>query len=439
VARPRLPAQSEAPCPPGGAIADPLPDDPEPLSRVLVALLAVGAGLAVASNYYVQPLLPELQRSLHFGGGLAGLIVTVSQAGYAAGLLLIVPLADIVERRRLIVILSMGTALALAGLGGAQSAAQAMAAAALVGVSSVVAMVLVAGAAGMAPEEQRGRVVAVVMSGVMLGVVAARVVSGAIAQVAGWRVVFFLAAALMVGSAAALARCLPRSRSETRLSYPRLLASTWSLVVAEPVLRWRMALGATGFAAFSVLWTSIAFLLSGAPYRYGSATVGLVGLVGVAGVVAANLAGRLADAGRVRVGTAVTATLLCVCWWPIARGGHHLGALLAGVVLLDLAVQGLHISNQTAIYGLRPEARARITSAYLLGYFAGGVAGSALSAVAYAHHGWGGVCLVGAAFGLAGLVLCLVGEARGVAREGRPVARVDGRGHPAATRTRGHG
>jgi predicted MFS family arabinose efflux permease len=249
-------------------------------------------------------------------------------------------------------------------------------------------------------------------------------------------VVFFVAAGLMLGSAVALARCLPRSRSETRLSYLRLVASTWTLMRAEPVLRWRMALGATAFGAFSVLWTSIAFLLSGPPYRYGSATIGLVGLVGAAGVLAANLAGRLADAGRVRLTTEVTATLLCACWWPIALGRDKLVALLVGVVVLDLAVHGLHISNQSAIYRLRPEARARVTSAYILGYFAGGAAGSALSSIAYAHHGWGGVCLVGAAFGSAALAICLAGEARGVAHRHGQSAEIDGPERPVASSAR---
>jgi predicted MFS family arabinose efflux permease len=398
----------------------------EPPTRALVLLLAIGAGLAVASNYYVQPLLPALQRSLHFGGGLAGLTVTISQAGYAIGLILVLPLADRVDRRRLILILSIGTALALAGLASAQSAPQALAAAALVGALSVVAMVLVSFAAGLAGDNQRGSVVAAVMSGVMVGVVAARVASGAIAQLGGWRVVFFVAAGLMLGSAAALARCLPRSRSETRLSYLRLVASTWTLMRAEPVLRWRMALGAAAFGAFSVLWTSIAFLLSGSPYRYASATIGLVGLVGLAGLLAANLAGRLADAGRVRLTTTVAATLLCACWWPIALGRDNIVALLAGVVVLDLAVHALHISNQSAIYRLRPEARARITAGYILGYFAGGATGSALSSVAYAHHGWGGVCVVGAGFGITAVALCIASEARGVAHRHRHSTQTDG-------------
>jgi predicted MFS family arabinose efflux permease len=409
----------------------------ESLTRPRVVLLAIGAGLAVASDYYVQPLLPALQRSLHFGGSLAGLTVTISQAGYAVGLMLLVPLADRVDRRRLILILSTGTALALAGLASAQSAPQALAAAALVGALSVVAMVLVSFAAGLAGDKQRGTVVAAVMSRVLVGVVAARVASGAIAQLGGWRVVFFVAAGLMLGSTASLAWCLPQSPSETRVTYQRLVASTWTLIRAEPVLRWRMALGATAFGGFSVLWTSIAFLLSGPPYHYGSATIGLVGLVGVAGLVAANVAGRLADAGRVRLTTMVAATLLFACWWPIALGRDQIVALLAGVVVLDLAVHGLHISNQSAICALRPEARGRITSGYVLGYFAGGVAGSAVSAIAYAHDGWGAVCLVGAAFGLAGVVLCLVGETRGLVRGGRPPARVEGRGQPGATRARG--
>jgi predicted MFS family arabinose efflux permease len=170
----------------------------------------------------------------------------------------------------------------------------------------------------------------------------------------------------------------------------------------------RMLYGLVSFSAFSVLWTSIAFLLAGPPYNYGPGTIGLFGLIGAAGALAAQTAGRLADAGHVRLTTGVASVLMCVAWWPVLLGQHSLLALIIGVIVLDLAVQGMHISNQSQIYTLRPDARARMNSAYMTAYFAGGATGSALSTVAYAHAGWNGVCIVGVAFGSISTILWLL-------------------------------
>jgi predicted MFS family arabinose efflux permease len=375
------------------------------MDRALVMLLAAATGLAVASNYYVQPLLPVLQAHLRLHGSVAGLVVTAGQVGYAIGLIFVLPLGDLFERRRLIVVLSVGTALALVGFALSTSAAQVMTAAAFVGVLSVVAQLLVPFAASLAADDERGKVVGTVMGGLLLGILVARTVAGYLAELGGWPTVYWVAAGLMLASAVALRFRLPRFHSEAGLTYPRLIASTWTLVWHEPVLRLRMLYGAVSFGGFNVLWTSIAFLLAGAPYHYSTGTIGLFGLVGAAGALAANAAGRLADAGHVRFTTGTAAILLCVSWWPVALGRHSLLALVIGVVVLDLAVQGLHISNQSQIYQLRPEARARLTSAYMTAYFVGGAAGSALSTAAYVHSGWTAVCVVGAAFGALAIVL----------------------------------
>jgi predicted MFS family arabinose efflux permease len=284
-----------------------------------------------------------------------------------------------------------------------------MAAAAFVGLLSVVAQLLVPFAASLAHDDERGKVVGTVMGGLLLGILVARTIAGYLAELGGWPTVFWVAAGLMLVSAVALRLRLPRFHSEAGLTYPRLLASTFALVRDEPVLRLRMIYGVMSFGAFSVLWTSIAFLLAGAPYHYSTGTIGLFGLIGAAGALAANAAGRLADAGHERFTTGATAVLLCVSWWPVALGRHSLLALIIGVIVLDLAVQGLHISNQSQIYRLRPEARARITSAYMTAYFTGGAAGSALSTAAYVHSGWTAVCLVGATFGALAIVLWVVG------------------------------
>jgi predicted MFS family arabinose efflux permease len=392
-----------------GDPARPAPAVDGRIDRALVVLLAVTTGLAVASNYYVQPLLARLQTDLHLHGTTAGLIVTVSQFGYVLGLIFVLPLGDLFERRRLIVVLAVGTALALVGFALSRSAAEVMIAAAFVGLLSVVAQVLVPFAASLAHDDERGKVVGTVMGGLLLGILVARTVAGYLAELGGWPTVFWVAAGLMLVSALALRLRLPRFHAQAGLSYPRLLGSTLALVRDEPVLRLRMIYGVMSFGAFSVLWTSIAFLLAGAPYHYSTGTIGLFGLIGAAGALAANAAGRLADAGHERFTTGATAVLLCLSWWPVALGKHSLLALIIGVIVLDLAVQGLHISNQSQIYRLRPEARARITSAYMTAYFTGGAAGSALSTAAYVHSGWMAVCLVGAGFGALAIVLWVVG------------------------------
>ena len=366
------------------------------------------AAVDLARGVDPQPLLPSLRRDLHLGGGSAGLIVTVAQLGYAAGLVFVLPLGDLLERRRLVVVLYVVTAASLAAFGFAHTPTLLLAIAAAIGVTSVVAQILVPMAASLAGDHERGRVVGTVMAGLLIGVLVARAAAGYLAQAAGWRSVYWTAAGLMVGCALTLRARLPRDRTPAGLSYPRLVGSTWRLVREEPVLRLRMAFGMFGFGTFSMLWTTIAFLLAGPTYHYATGTIGLFGLLGAAGAGAANVAGRLADAGHQRLTTGATAALLALGWLPLWLGAHSLALLVVGIVVLDLAVQGLHISNQSQIYRLRPQARARLTSAYMTAYFAGGTAGSSLSVLAYDTWGWTGVSIAGAAFGLAATLLWAV-------------------------------
>jgi predicted MFS family arabinose efflux permease len=375
------------------------------MSRRLVAVMAVATGITVANTYYAQPLLHTIGAAFGIGPAAAGLIITASQIGFAGGLVLLLPAGDLVERRRLITITGVATALALAGAALSPSPIALVAALAVVGVTSVVAQILVPFAAGLATDGERGSVVGTVMSGLLLGVLLARTVAGGIAQFWGWRSVYWVAAGLMLLTAAVLHRELPRYRGRTGLTYPRLLASIGTILREEPVLRLRAVYGGLSFGAFSVLWTSLAFLLSGPGYRLGEGTIGLFGLVGAAGAVMASLTGRLTDRGGARVLTAATSGVLVLSWLPIWLGAHSVAALLVGIVLLDLAAQGLHITNQSEIYRLRPDARSRINAAYMTSYFAGGAAGSAGSAAAYAAWGWAGVSALGAAFGAAAVVL----------------------------------
>jgi len=373
----------------------------------LVFIMAVACGAAVANIYYAQPLLDTLARVFGVSTGGAGLIVTMTQLGYAAGLVLLVPLGDLLERRLLITLVSLTTAAALALTALAPSIQIFILGALFTGLTAVVAQVLVPFAAHLASERQRGRVVGRVMTGLLLGILLARTVSGLVADAWGWRSVFWLAAAIMLVQAIVLSRVLPRDRVDTRLNYPRLLLSVLTLMREEPLLRRRIFYGAMVFASFSALWTTLPFLLGRAPYGYSDSVIGLFGLLGVAGALCANFAGHLHDRGHSRAGTGSFLALVMLSFVIMGLFGNHLSAIVAGIVMLDLGVQGTQILNQSAIYTLRPEARSRITTAYMTCYFAGGAAGSASAAYLYSVAGWQGAATLGGLFGLAGLLFWL--------------------------------
>lgn len=370
------------------------------LSRRLVAVLAVATGTAVASNYYAQPLLPEISRSLHLSSAVSGLMVTAAQVGYALGLVFLLPLGDLLERRRLVVALAASSSIGLVLLGSAPVGVVLLPAAVLVGSLSVVAQIIVPFAATLAGEHERGRVVGLVMSGLLIGITLSRTVAGLLASAGGWRLVYFVAAGAMALQALVLARTLPPWKATTNLNFAGLLRSVWALYLTERVLRLRAAYGLLTFACFSVLWTSVAFLLAGT-YHYGPAVIGLFGLAGAGGAAAATVAGRLSDRGWARWSTAATTGVLTLSWLVLWLGGRAVAALVIGIFLLDIGVQGVHITNQGAIYAVAPDARSRINSAYMTAYFAGGAAGSAVSAAVYSTAGWTGVCWVG--FGFAAL------------------------------------
>jgi predicted MFS family arabinose efflux permease len=380
--------------------------EPErPLSRALVLLLAVAVGSTVANMYYVQPLLNVVGADFGVSQTAAGLLVMCSQVGYVVGLALLVPLGDLRERTALISGLLVIAGGALAVCAAAPTFGVLAGGLIVVGALSCVAQILVPLAATLAAPQERGKVVGSVMSGLLIGILGARIVSGAVAQIGGWRLIFALAAGLMLVLALVLRRVLPRIAPEEPMAYTAALGSVLALIGAEPVLRQRMALAVFQMAGFSVLWTSVAFLLGGAPYHYGEAVIGLFGLAGVAGALAAPVAGRLADRGLGRI--ALTGFLIAtlVSWGLLDAGGSSLIALIAGIALLDLGIQGAQISNQTRIYALRPEARSRLTTAYMVSLFFGGVFGSLLSATVYGAAGWDATCVLGAAMAVAGIIV----------------------------------
>jgi predicted MFS family arabinose efflux permease len=389
----------------------------------MVLLLAVACGAAVANNYYAQPLLHTIAATFGVSEATAGLLVTAGQAGYAVGLALLVPLGDLLERRRLIARMLVLTAVAQTLAAAAPTFAVLASALALAGVTSVVAQIIVPMAASLATDNERGQVVGKVMSGLIIGILLARTISGLIASVAGWRPVYVMAAAAMLLLAAVLYRALPEVEPSERIPYRALLRSVLDLIREEPVLRQRMGLGAASLGCFSILWTPIAFLLSGPPYHYGTALIGLFGLAGLAGAAAAPAAGRLADRGRGRYATLGSIVILLGSWSLLDLGAHSLAALIAGTIALDLGVQALHISNQSAIYALRPQARSRLNTAYMVAYFLGGAVLSAAASLVYSAAGWNGICALGALTAAAALWFWLATNRRAAAALPRKAGR----------------
>lgn len=377
----------------------------------------------MASVYYAQPLLPAIGATFRIGPGAAGLVVTAGQVGYAAGLIFLLPLGDLLERRGLVVGLSVVSAAGLIVAGLAPSIGLFYAAIAIVGLTSVVAQILVAFAATLAPDAERGRVVGSVMSGLLIGILLARTVSGYLAVALGWRGVYFAAAVLVGLQAVVLGRSLPRSRGEVRLAYPEVISSVVRLFFAEPVLRRRSLYGALLFAAFSILWTTVAFLLAGAPFHYGSGTIGLMGLVGAGGAAMAVSAGWLADRNLQATLSVVTTVLIAGSFGLLWLGERRLWVLIIGIFLLDVGCQGLHVTNQSEIYKVASSSRSRVTAAYMTCSFIGGTVGSLGAATSYDAFGWAGVCVLGAALGGVATLVAL-GERRFRRRTGPRTPRV---------------
>lgn len=371
-------------------------------------LFAITCAMAVANVYFAQPLLESMASSLSVPASAIGVVVTATQAGYAVGLLFIVPLGDLLNRKKLILTQMLLSALALCAVGMAREWAVLLGAMVLVGLMAVLVQVVVAYAATLASPEQRGQAVGTVTSGVVLGILLARFVSGAMADLAGWRSVYFVSAALMTGMALVLWRMLPAAVTPTlKGGYLVLLRSVLQLFLSERTLRIRGTFALLIFAAFSVLWTSMVLPLSEPDLALSHTQIGLFGLAGVAGALAAARAGRLADRGLGNRTTGVALALLTLSWLPIAFVHSSLLAMVVGVVLLDFAVQAVHVTNQSLIFAARPDAQSRLVGAYMCFYSVGSGLGAIAATYTYAQAGWVAVCILGAAISAAALLYWL--------------------------------
>lgn len=367
------------------------------MPRYMTLLFAVVCGMSVANIYFAQPLLDHLSREFGIDYSTIGILITITQIFYAVGLLLLVPLGDLLNQRRLIIGQMLLSVVALIIVGTASSSTVLFVGMASVGLLAVVTQTLVAFAATMAAPAERGRVVGMVTSGIVIGILLARSISGILTDLAGWRSVYLVSAALMLCMVCTLFRVLPNVEREVKtLSYAQLLSSVFMLFVQERVLRIRAILALLIFTAFSILWTSVVLPLSAPPLSLSHTAIGAFGLAGIVGALAAARAGKLADQGHGQRTTGIALLLLLISWWFISFTEQSLLALVVGIVLLDLAVQAVHVTNQSIILTLRMEARSRLTAGYMVFYSIGSATGSIASTQIYSHYGWNGVCWLGA-------------------------------------------
>lgn len=376
-----------------------------PLSGAVVLLFAIACGLSVANVYYAQPLLDAMAMTFSMDPATVGIVISLTQVGYGVGLLLLVPLGDLLNRRYLIVCQLLLSTCAVLLVALSSGSLWFLAGLLLTGLLAVVAQVLVAYAANLARPEQRGHVVGLVTSGIVVGLLLARTVSGIMADLAGWRSVYLLSAGLTLLMALLLWRVLPAAEQpRTQGSYGQLLRSVFSLLREEKVLRDRAVLALLTFAAGTVLWTPLVLPLSTPPLSLSHTQIGLFGLAGAAGALGAAHAGRLADRGLAQWTSGAALMLMLLSWLAIAFTQSSLWALLLGVITFDLGLQAVHVTSQSLIYSVRPDAQSRLVAAYMLFYSAGSALGSVLATMMYAWAGWLGVCALGAAINLLALV-----------------------------------
>ena len=374
---------------------------PAVLAAPALLAMAVACGLCAGGNYFNQALLHSIALDFGVSDAAAGLSVTVAQVAYAVGLLLITPLGDKLERRRMAVVLMLLAAAGHAMVGWSLSFAMFMWGTLMAGLFSVAAQVLVPMAAALAAPGHAGRNVGVVLSGLLVGILLSRSVAGGLSALDGWRLVYQVTTVVMVAMALWMIKALPTSRTAQPLPYAQVLRSMGHLLRTQPALRWRTTASALAFASVSVMFATMALVLSSAPLQLSDMQIGLVGLAGVTGALIANVAGQSADRGQGGLLLQAGAAMLCLSWLGLWWGQASVLWFVVGVLVMDLGLQAINVTNQSSIASLLPEARSRMNAVYMTGYFAGASAGSALGVWAWNAAGWLGACTLGA--GLAGL------------------------------------
>ena len=381
-------------------------ENPKAPAWPLIFLLATTAGLVVMNIYYNQPILNAIARSLQINSAAVAWVSTATQLGYAAGLLFLLPIGDSVDRKWLIALTTLLSSLALITIPVSPNLPVMLLSSFAVGVTSVTPQLVVPYAAGLVPGSGRGKVVGLVMSGLLVGILISRTVSGFIGSRWSWHTVFWLAAGVMLLLSAVLCLALPSQPAHATPSYGRLLGSLPQLLRSEPIIRRHSAIGALAFGTFGAFWTTLAFYLHSRPEHYGSDVTGMFGLVAITGALVAPLAGHLAENRTPRQINGFFLVLVLLAFATMFFSGQNtLLVLGAGVLLLDAGVQGNQIANQARIYSLDRSLHSRINSVYMVIYFLGGALGSLLGAQAWALAGWPGVCCTGIVLATTALIV----------------------------------
>lgn len=379
----------------------------------LVLLMAVAAGAMAANNYYNQPLLSEIARAFSVSAGAVGAVAAATQIGYAVGLLLIVPLGDRFERKSVIAWLTAALLIALASAAVAPTFAVLVGASLAIGLSATIVQQVIPFAAALSNDASRGRVVGSVMTGLTIGILLARTVSGTIGQHWGWRAVYGVAALIALGIGALLLSRLPKSAPTTTIGYPQLIGSMLHFLRSEPTLREAAVVGALWFACFGAFWSTLALHVAGPPFHYGAQVAGLFGFVGIVGATASRIAGKVADKRGARSVLAVSIASVFAAFVLLWAAGETLWGIIAGVVLLDFGVFAGQVANQTRVFALAPSARSRVNGIYMTCYYFGGALGSAAGTSAFGLYGWTGVCGLGLVCSAAAYLVHVVAGTKG--------------------------
>ncbi len=370
-------------------------------SRAKILMMAVIAGAVITNLYCIQPILPLIAADLGLDLAMADLVASVALLGFATGLALLLPLGDRYDRRKLVLI-QIALALVLAVVAAlSHSVGVLMAASFGLGAVACVPQQLVPFAAVMSQPAERGRSVGTVVSGIMVGILLGRTVSGVVGAAWGWRAVYGVEAAFMVPVGIAAAMLLPRGVAGTSLSYGQLLKSMWPLMRNHPAIRASMLIQALLWAGFNAFWVNLAALLASGPWHLGSGWAGAFGIIGASGALAASFSGRATDKLGARTVIAAAIGIVTVSYLLLAGAATSLALLVVGVIVLDIGVQAGLVANQTRAFAADPKAQGRINSLYMTATFGGGALGVAVSGWAMSHYGWSGVALFGIALGVA--------------------------------------
>ena len=365
------------------------------LTPLTLWIMTIATGLIVANLYYNQPLLDEMARTFNASTAKVGQVSWATQLGYAAGMLFLAPLADMVRRKKLMMIIFGFIILSLLITAASSSINLLVCFSFILGAASLIPQILVPMAAHLAKPEERGKKIGFIMSGLLVGILLSRTFSGILGQHFGWRSVFYVAAGIMAVTWLLLWRFLPEVEPDYDGTYGSLMTSLIDLVKHEPKLRVAALRGALCFACFSVFWSTIVFLLK-ANFNLGSGVAGEFGLAGAAGAIAAGLMGRLSDKMDAYKLSAFTILLILISFGIFYISAHNIWGLIVGVIVLDAGVQATHISNQSIIFALKPAARNRINTIYMVTYFLGGTAGTFIATLLWKNYQWNGVCAIGA-------------------------------------------